>query len=94
MTWSFSFLLFFFYRCVVETDPDGTWYMSRSFQQTSLSAAGLFITDSGIMAAVKFRHAEKLFFRCVINFCFFTATDLCDNVSFHSYMFLSNCFIF
>ena len=68
--------------------------MSRSFQQTSLSAAGLFITDSGIMAAVKFRHAEKLFFRCVINFCFFTATDLCDNVSFHSYMFLSNCLIF
>ena len=61
--------------------------MSRSFQETSLSAAGLFITDSGLMAAAKFLNVDKLFFRCVINFCFFDqlTPDLCTDVSFFSH---------
>ena len=76
----------FLSRCVVESDPDAVWYMSRSFQETSLSAAGLFITDSGLMAAAKFLNVDKLFFRCVINFCFFDqlSPDLCADVSFFS----------
>lgn len=73
----------FICRCVVEQDPDKTWYMSRAFQQTSLSASGLFIADSGLMTAVKFTTEEKIFFKCTINFCFFidTAPDKCTDVS-------------
>ena len=70
-------------RCVVEQDPDKTWYMSRAFQQTSLSASGLFIADSGLMTAVKFTTEEKIFFKCIISFCFFTDTapNKCTDVS-------------
>ena len=70
-------------RCVVEKDPDATWYMSKAFQQTSLSAEGLFMTDSGIMKAARVINKETLFIRCLIGFCISDGTEpnLCTNVS-------------
>ena len=74
---------FFFYRCVVQQDPVAVWYMSRAFQQTSLSATGLFISDSGTLRAVRINSQGQLFFRCVIQVCFSDGitTNLCTNVS-------------
>ena len=79
-------------RCVLEQNPGGAGFMSRSFRQTSLSPAGLFITDSGKLAAFRFLNSNKLFFRCVVDFCFFlsTAPNLCTDVSIFGIM---HCFL-
>ena len=61
--------------------------MSRGFQQSSLSSAGLFVAHSGTMQAVNFVNENQLYFECYYNFCFFVATapNLCTNVSFSNH---------
>ena len=65
--------------------------MSRSFRQKSLTG-GLFITDSGIMAATKFTHSDIIHFRCTVNVCFFQTSppNLCDDVSIYGRTKLQN----